>query len=394
MLNSSAIQERSSRIDWLMLAALIGLMCLGAAFIYSATSADDPLGVWGHFKESGWIDFFGWLYQQTWFRQILWYGIGLTAAAVVCFVDYHILCRWAMVFYLMAVLLLVAVLVFGATRYGAKRWIDLGLFQFQPSEFAKLAFIFVLAHFLSRPHEELLEWNVFVKAIGLMALPFLLIMIEPDLGSALVFIPVGFTMMYVSGLSPKYLRRLVAGAALFVAIVVANVLFAPPQYQINLEEYQRQRLLVYFGFEESYNVRQSMISVGTGGLTGKGWQEGKQYALGFLPKGVAHNDFIFSVIAEESGFLGSSIVLTLYSVILFCGIRIAGQARDRLGKLLAVGVVALLFSHVFVNIGMNIRIMPVTGIPLPLLSAGGSSVLSSLIAAGILQNVSIHRKVY
>jgi rod shape determining protein RodA len=193
-----------------------------------------------------------------------------------------------------------------------------------------------------------------------------------------------------------------------------DVLFAPPKWQIKLEDYQRQRLLVYFGvdfaspnasadekararrlqLEKSYQIRQALISVGSGGLTGKGWNRGNQTALGFLPPGAAHNDFIFSVIAEEKGFVGSVTVLTLYAVILFTGLRIAGQARDRLGKVLAVGVVVLLFSHVFINIGMNIRIMPVTGIPLPLLSYGGSSVLCSLIAMGILQNVYIYRKGY
>jgi rod shape determining protein RodA len=144
----------------------------------------------------------------------------------------------------------------------------------------------------------------------------------------------------------------------------------------------------------SYNVEQALISVGSGGLFGKGWRQGTQNALGYLPRAVAHNDFIFSVIAEEKGFMGSVLVLTLYSMVLFTGIRIAGQTRDRLGKLLAVGVVTMLFSHVFINIGMNIRLMPVTGVPLPLLSYGGSSVLCSLIAAGILQNVYIYRRSY
>ena len=144
--------------------------------------------------------------------------------------------------------------------------------------------------------------------------------------------------------------------------------------------------------DDAYNVRQALISVGSGGLIGKGWRQGTQNALGYLPRAVAHNDFIFSVIAEEEGFVGSVIVFTLYAVVLFTGMRIAGQARDRLGKLVAVGVVTLIFSHVFINIGMNIRIMPVTGVPLPLLSYGGSSVLCSLIAMGMLQNIHIHRK--
>jgi len=212
----------------------------------------------------------------------------------------------------------------------------------------------------------------------------------------------------------RFLLRLVGGAGILVVLLLVDVLFAPPGWQIKLEDYQRQRLLVYFGRdfapagatadqrrrahhlqeERTYQVNQALISVGSGGVKGKGWRGGQQIALGFLPPGASHNDFIFSVIAEEKGFLGSVVVLCLYTVILFTGIRIAGQARDRLGKLLAVGVVALLFSHVFINIGMNIRLMPVTGIPLPLLSYGGSSVLCSLIAAGILQNVYLYRRNY
>jgi len=245
--------------------------------------------------------------------------------------------------------------------------------------------------------------------------PFVLIMKEPDLGSALVLLPTGFVMMYVAGVPARFMARLLGGVGILAALFLADVLFAPPGWQVKLEDYQRRRLLVYFDreyasspgasraekerlrkqqFDDSHNVRQALISVGSGGLTGKGWREGTQNALGYLPRAVAHNDFIFSVIAEEKGFVGSVTVLTLYGAVLFTGIRIAGQARDRLGKLMAVGVVTLLFSHVFINIGMNIRIMPVTGVPLPLLSYGGSSVLGSLIAIGILQNVYIYRRTY
>jgi len=312
-------------------------------------------------------------------------------------------------------LLLVLVLFLGAVRFGPRRWFDLGFFSLQPSEFAKLAFILAQAHFLSRPPDELQSPETFFKAIGLMLLPFVLILKEPDLGSALVLLPTGLAMLFVAGTPRRYLRRLLAGVGILAALFLVDVLWAPPGWwQIKLENYQRQRLLVYFGtdfaptyapaeekararhlqFEKSYQVRQALISVGSGGLTGKGWHKGNQTALGFLPPGAAHNDFIFSVIAEEKGFVGSITVLTLYGLVLFTGIRIAGQARDRLGKLMAVGVVTLLFSHVFINIGMNIRIVPVTGIPLPLLSYGGSSVLGSLIAMGLLQNVYIYRKTY
>ena len=246
----------------------------------------------------------------------------------------------------------------------------------------------------------------------MVALPFLLIMKEPDLGSALILLPVSLIMLFVAGVPPRYINTLLGASGVLVGLILVDVLLAPPKWQIKLEDYQKRRLLVYFGLEGvprdatpqqraearrqqrnySYNVDQALISVGSGGFTGKGWRQGTQNALGYLPRAVAHNDFIFSVIAEEKGFIGSLTVVALYSVVLFTGIRIAGQARDRLGRLLAVGVVAMLFSHVFINIGMNIRIMPVTGVPLPLLSYGGSSVLCSLIAAGILQNVSIHRR--
>jgi rod shape determining protein RodA len=220
--------------------------------------------------------------------------------------------------------------------------------------------------------------------------------------------------MFVAGTPRRYLLRLVGGVGLLGVLLLGDVLFAPPHLRIPIQEYQRQRLLVYFGtsfananasseekakaklteMEKSYQVRQALIAVGDGGFWGRGWRQGKQTALQFLPPGAAHNDFIFSVIAEEKGFVGSVVVLTLYAVILFTGIRIAGQVRDRLGKMIAVGVVTLIFSHVFINIGMNIRIVPVTGIPLPLLSYGGSSVLGSLIALGMLQNVYMYRKVY
>jgi rod shape determining protein RodA len=399
------LNEQQSRVDRLQLLALAGLMLVGTAFFYSATMSNELAGALP-------------VYKQLWFRQVIWYALGLAAGGALCFVDYRTLARWSVVMYGVAVLLLIAVLLPGIGKthgWGARRWIDLGPFQMQPSEFAKLAFIFSMGNFLSRPPDELREPLNFWKAIGIVMLPFLLILKEPDLGSALVLLPTGLAMLYVAGMPKRFLARLLAGVGILAALFLVDVLFAPPNWQIKLEDYQRRRLWVYFSkdytsapntskpetarlrkqqADDSHNVRQALISVGSGGLMGKGWRQGTQNALGYLPRAVAHNDFIFSVIAEEEGFVGSAIVLALYSVILFTGLRIAGQARDRLGKLLAVGVVTLLFSHVFINIGMNIRIMPVTGVPLPLLSYGGSSVLGSLIAMGMLQNVYINRKAY
>ncbi|MGA2029399.1 MAG: rod shape-determining protein RodA [Verrucomicrobiota bacterium] len=400
-------QQPRQQIERLQLFALAGLMFVGAMFVYSATMVNESAAT------------LPW-YDQTWVRQIIWYALGIGAAAGICFLDYHTLARWSFVAYWATIFFLVIVLIphIGSMRFGARRWIDFGPFQFQPSEFAKLAFILAAANFLSRPPEELREPLIFWKGIGLLLLPFALILKEPDLGSALVLLPTGLVMMFVAGTPKRYLLKLIGVVGLLAVLFLVDVLFVPPGWwQIPMESYQRDRLMVYFGrdythfappdatpaelqrlhqqqLDDEYNVRQALISVGSGGLTGKGWRHGTQNALGYLPRAVAHNDFIFSVIAEEEGFVGSVIVLTLYAVILFAGLRIAGRARDRLGKIVAVGVVTLIFSHVFINIGMNIRIMPVTGVPLPLLSYGGSSVLCSLIALGILQNVHIHRRGY
>lgn len=406
MLSRPNIAEKPARIDWVLLSALLGLMVIGALFIHSARYA----------SESGagvpW-------FKQLHFRQIIFYLIGLGALAAVSVIPYQTLARWSYVAYWGSIVLLVLVLIphIGKAAYGARRWIDLGVFQLQPSEIAKIAFILALGNFLARPLDELKLTGNFWKSLAMLGLPFVLILVEPDLGSALVLIPTGFVMMYVAGIPAKYLRRFLAGSALIAVLILVDVLFAPPGWQVKLEDYQRRRLLVYFDMDakyyappnataaelqkaqiqkrnDEYNIVQALISVGSGGLTGKGWRQGTQNVLGYLPRAVAHNDFIFSVLAEESGFVGSLVVLSLYAVVLFAGIRIAGQARDRLGKMMAAGVVALLFSHMFINIGMNIRLMPVTGVPLPLLSYGGTSVICTLVAAGLLQNIYLHRRSY
>lgn len=395
-------KEKPGRVDITLVVATLGLMILGAMFILSAR----------HSVESA--PDFPW-YRQFYFKQIVFYCIGVAAAVVVCLVDYHSWARWSLVFYWGSILLLLVVLTpLGKVAGGARRWIDLGFFQLQPSELAKLAFIFVMASFLSRPEDELRLRGNFWKCIAMMCLPFVLILKEPDLGSALILVPVCLVMMFVGGIPVRYLARLVGGVGLVIVLLLVDILFAPPHWQIKLEDYQRHRLLVYFGMDfppendsqaakdaaadlkrqKSYQVQQALITVGSGGLTGEGWLRGSQTRLGYLPPGAAHNDFVFSVLAEEIGFIGSVVVITLFGAVLIVGIRIASQARDRLGKLLAVGVVTALFSHVFINIGMNIRIMPVTGVPLPLLSYGGTSAVVTLIAIGVLQNVHLYRRAY
>ncbi len=377
------LNEKKSDFDWPLHVATLGLMIIGTAFIFSVTAGHVPPVPW---------------YHEDYVRQIIWYVIGFGAAVAFCAAEYGRITRWAAVFYWASILVLVALFAIGTMHHGGKRWINLGAFSLQPSEFAKIAFILWLASYLSRPQEELRRANVFLSAVGFTLLPFILILKEPDLGSALVFLAVSLAMMFVAGVPKRMLAGLVVGIGLLVALMVAAILFLPAKFKI-VEPYQKTRVLTYLGRDKSrggssYNVEQALISVGSGGMTGKGWGRGTQHSLGFLPKEGAHNDFIFSVIAEEEGFVGSVTVLTLYTVLLFSGIKIAGQARDRLGQLLAVGVVTLLFSHVFINIGMNIHLMPVTGIPLPLLSYGGSSVLCSLIALGILHNIHIYRRSY
>jgi rod shape determining protein RodA len=389
------------RPEWGMLFAVAGLLCIGAAFIYSATS--------GRLLDSS-IEW----YQERYFRQLVAAFLGLGLAAAVCLVDYQIIARWSLVLYWVSVLLLLLVFFFEPVA-GVRRWVPLGLLNFQPSELAKISLICLLANYLSRPLDELRLPAVFVKALGMTLLPFSLILVEPDLGSAIVLLPVGFAMMFVAGIPWYYLFRVIAFGTLVVGLAVADVLFAPESFQlIELEEYQKNRLRVYFDLDFappnateaekkaariekkkfSYNIDQALISVGSGGLTGKGWCQGTQNALGYLPRGVAHNDFIFSVIAEEKGFVGSMVVLALYGLLIFSGLLVASLARDRLGKTLAIGIVALWFSHVFINIGMNIRLMPVTGLPLPLLSDGGSSVLCFLLSIGLLENIYLYRRSY
>lgn len=411
------INQLRIEADRVQVAALVLLMLVGLTFVYSATMAGEPVSLVQKWAESSFTEFIRWVSDRFFFRQFVWYLLGVVGAVAVCLLDYRALSRWSLVIYWTSIVLLVAVLIpgIGAWRYGARRWIDLGVAQFQPSEFAKLALVLALAHYLSRPREELKQRWVFAKAVGMLVLPVLLIMREPDLGSAVVLIPTSLAMLHAAGAPSRYMRMLLGALGLLGALFIVDVLFAPPHWQIKLQDYQRRRLLVYFGrsytppagasqaeiermrkqqLDDSYHVRQALISVGSGGLTGKGLCKGTQNALGYLPRTVAHNDFIFSVIAEEKGFIGSVTVLGLYAAVLFTGLRTASQARDRLGRLIAVGIIALLFSQVFINIGMNIRLMPVTGVPLPLVSYGGSSVVGTLIGIGLLQNVHINRKGY
>src|SRR5450432_3173450 len=231
------VKEREGRPDPLQLVALALLMCIGTLFVYSATLANASLSA------------LPW-YDQIWARQIVWYALGIGGGVALCLVDYHTLARWSFVAYGVTILALLAVLVphIGSTHgWGARRWIDLGPFQFQPSEFAKLAFILAAANFLSRPPDELKQPENFWKGIGLMMLPFVLILKEPDLGSALVLLPTGLVMMFVAGTPKRYLLQLLGAVGLLAVLFFGDLMFLPGRWQIPMEEYQRNRLLVFFG---------------------------------------------------------------------------------------------------------------------------------------------------
>jgi rod shape determining protein RodA len=303
------------------------------------------------------------------------------------------------VWYVIAVGLLVLVLVSGVKVYGARRWLGLGSFGIQPAEIAKLATLVAISYYLfHHTLESRRELSTVWVALAMTGAPLVLIMLEPDLGSALVLLPICFGLMFAAGVRVKHLVLATVLGCILAAIGLP-VMWKMKENKTGRKSYQKERLTVFMHHDydltgAGWNLNQSLIAVGSGGMTGKGYLQGTQNLLGYLPRSVTPNDFLFSVIAEEEGFVGSLGVIGLYAVLLFSGLRIAANARDRLGMLLATGVVVMLFFHIFINVGMTIGLMPVTGLPLPLLSYGGSFVLASMTALGLLQNVWIHRRIY
>lgn len=316
-------------------------------------------------------------------RQVLWAMLGIGAAVVVVSIDYHQFARLANLLYVGNLALLAALVVVGKSTLGAQRWIQLGPVQIQPSELAKLALIVTLAAMLSRRRAGWTRFIDLARPLVHVALPMLLVLRQPDLGTSLVLLAILFGMLFVVVVNLWHLLVLVgAGVA------------ASPLLWAFLEDYQKKRILVFLNpgmdrLKAGYQIIQSEIAIGSGRVLGKGLFAGTQNQLKFLP--FQHTDFIFSVVGEELGFLGAMLLLALYGVVIWRSIRIAAEARDGLGVLLAVGVVSMLTFHVVVNVGMTMGIMPVTGIPLPFVSYGGSSLLTNMVAVGILLNVSMRR---
>jgi rod shape determining protein RodA len=416
----SVFFKPTTRSNWDLLTpfALLGLSVFGVAFIYSAQFSVQPASSPG---------FLGML-RQEWCKQILYLGIGGCLYIAVSLIDYRFWLSVAHWFYALCMIPLLVVFIPGvgggaAERWNASRWISLGpIGTFQPSETAKIAVVLITASILI--HAKIGTIKQSLGTLGKLALavgaPMILILLQPDLKSAIVLPPMVFSMLYVSKLSPRFFVGALGAFILLVGLVVWDsvryVNFMDSRGYTDyvktgrfekegdpilpFHDYQRNRILAFAapdkvdpkGIGVAYNLQQSLISVGSGGLIGKGWTEGTQAQLGYLPRSVAHNDFIFSVIAEEKGFLGSLTVLGLFGLVLFNGIRIAGSARDRFGTLIAIGVTVLFTVHVFVNIAMTIGLVPITGIPLPFISYGGSFVLSCCLLQGLVQSVWRFRK--
>jgi len=399
-------QERLAP-DWINPLCILLLCCVSALFIYSAQYSHADGGDWK--------------------KQLFWISIGCCLYTALASINYKVLLENAHFIYAIGILgLLLATRIspMSVEMMGARRWIDLGITVVQPTEGAKIGTLIMGASLLSRSQVGSVRDSLLVlaKVAVIFLVPMLLIFLQPDLGSSLVFPPMIFALLYVSRLSAKFFLSAFVVFGIAVAILgvdihgYSNYLHASrgnTQEAIALKDigytsvlpirdYQRNRILTFVapkvvdpnGTGASWNAKQANISAATGGATGKGLFKGTQAQLGYLPKAVAHNDFIFSVIAEETGFLGSAFIVGLFCLMVANGIRIAGLARDRFGMYLALGVSVLFLVHFFINIGMTIGITPITGLPLPFLSYGGSFVLSCFILQGLIQSVYRYRKDY
>ena len=358
------------RIDSTLLMAVLGLGVICLLIIASATHANMD-------GQPGQYDFV--------MKQGIFFVGGLIIAGCSLYFDYRKLYRFVPILYGINAILLLVVKFAGTSALGAQRWIQLGPFTLQPSEFAKIIMIICLARLMAHDRSGFQTWKSLLPVAGMMALPTLLIFIQPDLGTSLVFAAITFGMLYISGLKMQLVKRA------FLAFVVVF----PFIWFFVLHSYQKMRILVLFNpdvdpYGSGYHVIQSKISIGSGGFIGQGLFEGTQSQLNFLPEN--HTDFIFSVIGEELGFVGAIFVLFLFFVLLYRTLMISRSSGDAFGSLLACGIFSMWLFQIFINVGMTLGIMPVTGIPLPFMSYGGSALLMNLLCVGLLMNIYLRRK--
>jgi rod shape determining protein RodA len=356
------------RLDWVLLAAVVGTV------IYGVWSID---GITRHDAGGSAAD-----------RQALYAGVGMVLLAAAILVDPALYRRWSRAIYFGLTGVMAFVLVFGAATRGSRRWIDIGFFTFQPSEFGKVLLTLFLAAVLSERSKRLEDLGVPLRTLAFAAGPVLLVFVQPDIGTALVYIAVVAAVLFVSGIRWTHLA-LIGTVAL---VVIMAVLWWLPAAGVNvLKPYQAARLT---GFTHpsndpndptSYNLTQSKTAVGAGGLRGRGIAGATQTRLDYLPEHAT--DFAFASLAEQRGFFGASILLLLYLLVVWRGLKIVTTARDLFGAIVAAGIVFAFLFQVFVNVGMTIGIAPITGIPLPFVSVGGSSMISNLVGIGILQAI-------
>ncbi len=348
--------------DWLLLLITMLVCFEGVIVIYSATY---NMG------------------DQFYIKQIYWVLMGLGAMLVVISIDYRAWGRSAYALYAINIILLIVVLMGGPTSQKVGRWLKFGGFSVQPSEFMKITFILTLATYFKRSKDRSSSIRDVFIPLFLLLIPLALIVKQPDLGTAITLIPIFLSILFIAGIEFRYISY----------IVLPSILFAPFAWGL-LKEYQRDRILVFLNpnadpLGAGYHLIQSKIAVGSGSLWGKGFLMGTQNRLNFLP--AQYTDFIFSVLSEEWGFIGALLTLGLILFIILRGTDIAFHSKDRMGMVLAMGIVASLTFHVFINVGMVTGLMPITGLPLPFLSYGGSSIITTLIGIGFLLNIRMRR---
>ncbi|MGB2694400.1 MAG: rod shape-determining protein RodA [Dehalococcoidia bacterium] len=359
--------------DPILLASALGLVALGSLLIYSGSLTR-------HGAPEG-LDL-----SHPVVRQGLFAAVGLAGALVIARVDYKYLGALSGVLYLASVGALGFVLVFGESVFGSRRWILIGDVLVQPSEVAKLLTIVVLAKYLSDREESVGTVRVLVTSLAIAALPGVLVFAEPDLGSAVIFGAIWLGMVTVAGAKWRHLATMLAITLIAVPFV----------FMVAVQDYQRERISVWLDAEQDplgsgWNILQGQIGIGSGGLWGKGLTEGSQTQLDFVR--TQTTDYIFSVLGEELGFVGALVLFGLFFLLLWRAIRVAEVSRDMFGRLIATGIVIFIMLQTFINVAVNVGLLPVTGIPLPFISQGGSSLITLLLAIGLLESVVLrHRR--
>ncbi len=364
-----------SGFDRFLFVVLFLILGIGVLSIYSVTS------------EAGGASLQG---TALYLKQINWIVLGWLVFLVMAWIDYREMARFAYPIYLVTVLTLALVPVLGRTGMGAKRWLTLGSFSFQPSELAKIGILFALAKYFSdNGPKKGLNLGQLLLGSGILIIPALFILKQPDLGTALSVSSIFLSMVFILGLRSRFL--------IYFSLISAMVSpFVGQFFWNNLKDYQKKRIFTFMNPAEDptgtgYQIIQSKIAIGSGGFFGKGLFGGTQSQLKFLPE--RHTDFIFSVFAEQWGFLGVLVLFILFFLVILWGIEVASQSKDLLGSLIAVGIVGLFSFYFFVNVGMTLGVMPVVGVPLPLVSYGGSAMVTTLGMLGLLLNIKVRRMI-